>query len=218
LYALSKDNTVYTYATSHLILGHAPELAVSDSSRQKHIGTGKEGLGPIYGFRHKNFHAGSFYVKASLRKATDQHTELLAVGSTDGCPILFPTDENFLKRDNSADTDDSDGLPQHSPQSPFPTRSNMSRSSGGSSFSSMMRDTIPIYEHGTPLIRGHDTEVTSVTWATNGALVSIGDDFRVRCWREGEKARELRLGGEGEGRRWRAGWAVVEEGWDDEDD
>jgi hypothetical protein len=78
LYALSKDNTVYAYSTSHLILGVAPELCTTSSSKQKYCGVGQEGLGPIYGFRHQNFHAGSFYVKASLRKAHGDKTELLA--------------------------------------------------------------------------------------------------------------------------------------------
>ncbi|KAF2189022.1 WD40 repeat-like protein [Zopfia rhizophila CBS 207.26] len=217
LYALSKDNTVYAYVTSHLVLGYAPELAVSESSRQKHIAVGKEGLGPIYGFRHRNFHAASFYVKGSLRKAYGDQPELLAVGSTDGCPVLFPTDENFLKRESRRE-DDAHELPQPNQlKSPFLTRPSLSRKSSGSSFSTLLNDTIPIYEHGTPLIRGHDSEVTSVTWAKNGSLVSVGDDFRARCWREGSRARELRLSGESEGRRWGSGWAVVNDDFDDDE-
>ncbi|KAF2198154.1 WD40 repeat-like protein [Delitschia confertaspora ATCC 74209] len=214
-YALSKDNTVYAYSTSHLILGHAPELAVSDSSRQKHIGIGKQGLGPLYGFRHRNFHAASFYVKASLRKASGDQSELLAVGSTDGCPVLFPTDERLLKGESPGKDDDADELPQpRMLRSSFGNRPPLARMS---SSNMSLLDTIPIYETGTPLIRGHDAEVTSVTWAQNGALVSVGDDFRVRCWREGDRARELRGCGEGGGRRWRSGWAVVDEGFDDEE-
>ncbi|KAF2468900.1 WD repeat-containing protein-like protein [Lindgomyces ingoldianus] len=219
LYALSKDNTIYAYAASHLVLGHAPELAVTDSSRAKHVANGKEGVGPIYGFRHRNFHAGSFYVKTSLRKASGDRPELLAVGSTDGCPVLFPTDENLLKREKRRGDDEADDLPEARPlKSPFlASQRSLSRKSSRSGFSSLLTDTIPIYEQGTPLIRGHDAEVTSVTWTKDGALVSVADDFSVRCWREGGEARALRLSGEGEGRRWMCGWAAVENGFDDDE-
>lgn len=213
LYALSKDNTVYVYSTSHLILGVAPELSITSSTKQKYCQVGQEGLGPIYGFRHQNFHAGSFYVKASLRKASRDQPELLAVGSTDGCPVLFPTDETFLRRDATRPDDDANDLPGMNTPNRRLLRSAMPRSSSGS----RVPDTIPIYEHGTPLIRGHDAEVTSVSWAHNGSLVSVSDDFRVRRWREGPQARELRLGGESEGKRWQCGWSAVGEGHDDDD-
>ncbi|OAL05387.1 WD repeat-containing protein-like protein [Phaeosphaeriaceae sp. SRC1lsM3a] len=206
LYALSKDNTVYAYSTSHLILGVAPELSASSSSKQKYASVGQEGLGPIYGFRHQKFHAGSFYVKASLRKARGDKTELLAVGSTDGGPVLFPTDETFLKRESRHPEDDAD-LPD------ITSRPSLSRSAS----SGRCPDNIPIYEQGTSLVRGHDAEVTSVSWAQNGSLISVSDDLRVRRWQEGSEARELRLGGETEGRRWQCGWAAVQDGFDDED-
>lgn len=214
LYALSKDNTVYAYSTSHLILGVAPELSTSASSKQKYCQVGQEGLGPIYGFRHKNFHAGSFYVKASLRKASRDQPELLAVGSTDGCPVLFSTDERFLKREPQRHDDDADDLPSLTINPQVSSRPSFSRSSTNG----RSPDTIPIYEHGTPLIRGHDAEVTSVSWARNGSLISVSDDFRVRRWQEGRQARELRTGGEGEGKRWQSGWAAVGESYDEQDD
>ncbi|RMZ71104.1 wd domain [Pyrenophora seminiperda CCB06] len=213
LYALSKDNTVYAYSTSHLILGVAPELSTISASKQKYCGVGQEGLGPIYGFRHQNFHAGSFYVKASLRKACDDKTEMLAVGSTDGCPVLFPTDEIFLKRETRHQDDDADDLPEISVAGK-PLRPSLTRSLT----SNRCPDSIPIYEHGTPLIRGHDAEVTSVSWARNGTLISVSDDFRIRRWREGSQARELRIGGESEGKRWQCGWAGIEDDYDDHDE
>jgi WD40 repeat protein len=213
LYALSKDNTVYAYSTSHLILGVAPELSATSSSKQKYCGVGQEGLGPIYGFRHQNFHAGSFYVKASLRKACEDRTEMLAVGSTDGCPVLFPTDETFLKRETRHEDDDADDLPDITSIAAKPSRPLLSRSSTNS----RCPDTIPIYEHGTALVRGHDAEVTSVSWARNGSLISVSDDFRVRRWKEGSQARDLRMGGESEGRRWQCGWAAVGDGYDDDE-
>ena len=218
LYALSRDNTVYAYATSHLVLGQAPELTLPESTRQRHVSAGKEGLGPIYGFRHRKFHAASFYVKASLRKATGDKPELLAVGSTDGCPVLFPTDETFLKQEADRENDDSDNLPlpKTASASVF-NKPRLMRSSSGTGFPARMTDTIPIYEHGTPLIRGHQSEVTSVTWTKDGALVSVGDDYRARCWKEGSQARELRLSGEAGGRRWASGWADIEAGCDDDE-
>jgi WD40 repeat protein len=217
LYALSKDNTVYAYSTSHLILGTASELSHSRSTGQKYCSVGQEGLGPIYGFRHGNFHAGSFYVKASLRKAKGDQTEMLAVGSTDGCPVLFPTDERFFKRQSRRTTEDDDDLPPLiAPRKS--SRPSLSRNSSSTRFPSLLTDTIPIYEHGTPLIRGHDAEVTSVSWTRDGTLVSVGDDCRVRHWKEGRQARELRLNGEAEGRRWGCGWAVADAGFDDEDE
>ncbi|EMD88001.1 hypothetical protein COCC4DRAFT_82707 [Bipolaris maydis ATCC 48331] len=213
LYALSKDNTVYAYSTNHLILGVAPELSSTSASKQKYCGVGQEGLGPIYGFRHQSFHAGSFYVKASLRKTCNDQTEMLAVGSTDGGPVLFPTDETFLKRETRYE-DDTDDLPDISTLTGKSSRVLLSRSTTNS----RCPDTIPIYEHGTALVRGHDAEVTSVSWARNGSLISVSDDFRVRRWKEGPQARELRTGGESEGRRWQCGWAAVGEDYDDDDE
>ncbi|KAI8932022.1 hypothetical protein NX059_010916 [Plenodomus lindquistii] len=214
LYALSKDNTVYAYSTSHLILGVAPELSSTSSSKQKYCQVGQEGLGPIYGFRHQNFHAGSFYVKASLRKAARDQPELLAVGSTDGCPVLFATDETFLKREPQHHDDDADDLPDFNINPRKSSRLSLLRTSTNT----RCPDSIPIYEHGTPLVRGHDAEVTSVSWARNGSLISVSDDFRVRRWKEGREARDLRIGGEGEGKRWQCGWAAVDEKYDDEDE
>jgi len=216
LYALSKDNTVYAYSTSHLILGVAPELSSTSSSKQKYCQVGQEGLGPIYGFRHPAFHAGSFYVKAALRKASRDQPELLAVGSTDGSPVLFPTDETFLKREphHPDDDDDADDLPDFTTNLRTSSRLSLLRSTTHT----RCPDTIPIYEHGTPLIRGHDAEVTSVSWARNGSLISVSDDFRVRRWNEGPQARNLRIGGEGQGKRWQCGWASVHDRFDDEDE
>ncbi|KAF1957897.1 WD40 repeat-like protein [Byssothecium circinans] len=211
LYALSKDNTVYAYSTSHLVLGVSPDLSLTSSSANQ-CQTGKEGLGPLYGFRHRAFHAGSFYVKAALRKASDDQSELLAVGSTDGCPVLFPTDETFLKRERHH-SDDGDDLPEM----PRSTRSSMSRTSNGGRYPSLLADTIPIYEHGTSLVRGHEHEVTSVSWSKSGTLISVSDDHVVRRWKEGDMARELRKCGEAEGRRWQCGWAEVGDDYDDEE-
>ena len=210
LYTLCRDNTIYAYSTQHLILGHSPELSKMTSKPRRSGGLEKEGLGPIYGFRHPKFHATTFYVKSALRPAKDDKSELLAVGSSDGCAVAFPTDERYMRRSDHQRTQPSD--------SPFMTRRPALRRTGsGTNFPTRLEDTIPIYEHGSALIRGHSREVTGLAWTADGELVTVGDDFAARCWREGAEARELRLGGEKEGRRWGCGWAEAEEGWDDDD-
>lgn len=47
LYAISKDNTVYAYATSHLILGVAPELSTNQSFSRGYCGVNEEGLSTL---------------------------------------------------------------------------------------------------------------------------------------------------------------------------
>jgi hypothetical protein len=81
-------------------------------------------------------------------------------------------------------------------------------------------DSTPVVKRGTPLVRGHDKEVGAVAWTNEGRLVTVGDDYLIRCWSEGrEQASDLRLGGETEGRRWGCGWADVGDKWDgDQDD
>jgi WD40 repeat protein len=238
IYALSRDNTVYAYSTAHLILGHAPEM--SDSFAQKHTRSmcdDRKGLGPIYGFRHQNLHATSFYVKAALRKAKDDRPEMLAVGSSEGCPILFPTDEPFLSRrqpthipeseDDFSDDDEPVLSPLLSsslyrctpPTSSPPKRPGILRKQTSTmSLSTRMKDTIPIFDSvGTALVGGHSKEVTGLTWTHGGELVTLSDDYTARCWREGPMAREAR--------RWnrfeRQGWGLAEfeddEGWDGDD-
>lgn len=210
LYTLCRDNTIYAYSTSHLVLGYAPEL-ISGGAKSKKKMLEKDGLGPLYGFRHPLFHASTFYVKLALRPAFDDKPELLAVGSSDACAVLFPTDERYLNRQNPY-------MPKP-PFSPTPTlRRPLTRTI---SASTRLYDTIPIHQSGTALIRGHDKEVTGLTWSTNGDLVTIGDDLSARCWRDsnGEEARQLRVGGEKDGQRWNCGWAHIDEetGWDDDE-
>lgn len=199
LYSVCKDNTVYVYSTNHLILGQAPQF---DSARSRPgPGAGEQGLGPLYGLRHPSFHTSTFYVRAAIRKATPAHDELLALGSSDACALVLSTDERYLTHPSRAAT-----------QPTTPTSSQTLRDRHATSLA------LPVYEHGTPLVRGHAKEVTGVGWTSEGALVSVGDDYLARCWRENAAvARDLRIGGEREGRRHRCGWAEVREGWDDED-
>lgn len=213
LYTVCKDNTVYAYSTAHLILGHAPELSKNTGRRLPHRGT-QEGLGPIYGYRHPKLYATSFYVKSALRKAENGNSELLAVGSSDGSAMLFPTDERYLSSTLS------DYPPQNEENTPEFMNGMRALDEGKARKKPNRFDTtIPISENGTALVRGHDKkEVGSMTWSNQGNLITVGDDYLVRVWREDEKeARELRQCGEGEGRRWGCGWAEAGKDYDDDD-
>ncbi|KAL1878065.1 hypothetical protein VTK73DRAFT_8116 [Phialemonium thermophilum] len=244
LYALCKDNTVYAYSTAHLVLGHAPELsarAATEPPRRKAQGTAQEGLGPLYGFRHSSFHATSFYIKAAIRPARDGRSELLAVGSSDGCAVLFPTDERYFRRDlggSIAGANGGDEMPASTLGSSFPAgvhplsggsrachqfnqgpRPRLVRTNSVPNLSGRLVDKVPILRSGTPLVRGHDKEVGPVAWTNEGKLVTVGDDYLVRCWSESrDRATGLRRGGESEGRRWACGWADVGDEWGGDDD
>jgi hypothetical protein len=160
----------------------------------------------LYGFRHPSLRIGSFYIKAAIRKAKNDKTEMLAIGSSDNCAVLFPTDERHLpereRRSNDPKDEDEDDISLPAPPS-LKTRSS---------------SDVPIYQQGTALTRGHNKEVTSLTWTHEGDLVTIGDNFAARCWREnGEKASELRACGESGGKRWKCGWAEMESSWDEDE-
>ncbi|KAG0161172.1 hypothetical protein PDIDSM_8706 [Penicillium digitatum] len=213
LYTLCRDNTIYAYSTSHLILGHAPELSLNNNRSRRTGGSDKDGLGPLYGFRHPRLQISSFYVKLAVRKANHDHPEMLATGSSDHCPILFPTDERYL---TSPVIKPAESLPSRT--SLFPTRSALRRTNSGIGLSGRLEDTIPIHQSGTPLIEGHQKEVTGLSWTPSGELVTVSDDYSARCWREGSEARELRNGGEAEGKRWMCGWADMKDSIDDEDE
>ncbi|KAK6431537.1 hypothetical protein LTR95_012301 [Oleoguttula sp. CCFEE 5521] len=208
VYAVCRDSVVYAYATNHLVSGCAPEMSTKHTGRRAPR-EGRVGSAPLYGFRHPGLRVGTFYVRASIRPAQGDKSELLAVGSTDSQPILFPTDERHLpqrgnrRREVEDDEEDEAELPT------IPRRlSQLSSASTGP----------PVHEHGTALLRGHSKEVTSVTFTSEGNLVSVSDDFTTRCWRENrEQARYLRSCGEGGGERWAMGWADVDAEWDEED-
>lgn len=215
IYTLCKDNTVYAYSTAHLIMGHAPELEDSTQSRPGPQRGVQQGLGPLHGYRHPMLQASSFYVKSAIRPAKDGKCEMLAVGSSNGCAILFPTDERHLPKLKLKDPDEEETNPN-----PFVSPSKLP--SLRTRIGGRAPDNIPISTKGTPLIRGHDREIGSVAWSSEGNLITVGDDFLVRCWREGGSgypnvARELRMGGEAEGKRWQCGWAEVSKDYDDDD-
>ena len=209
IYTLCRDHTVYAYSTSHLMLGSAPEMS-STAAPWKNMKLGHQtGLGPLYGFRDHSMAITTFYLKLALRRATETSSELLAIGSSDHCAVLFPTDERYLTKAARRVP------PLVVNASNHPTgRLRLTRTDSQSTSLALLQraadDDIPIYYTGTPLVRGHINEVTAVTWSTEGSLVTISDDLTVRCWREEpDKAREMRVGYEGEASRHGSGWAAV---------
>ncbi|KAI0490666.1 WD40-repeat-containing domain protein [Xylaria cf. heliscus] len=233
LYALCKDSTVYAYSTAHLILGHAPELSCRNGEppRRRHNAVTQQGLGPLYGFRHPSFHATSFYIKCAVRPAQDGKSELLAVGSNDSCAVLFPTQERYFQDElsgmmNNLSLDNSTIATAAGPSPPTRAKRSVDgvrrplfRTNSSTNLSARLKDSIPIVRMGTPLVRGHEREVGSVAWTNEGKLVTVGDDYLIRCWGEDRmQAADLRTGGETGGRRWGSGWAETGDDWDIPDD
>lgn len=210
LYTLCRDSTVYTYATSHLLNGHAPELSSANSQPRKSAASNQSVLGPLYGFAHPAFEASTFFVKLAVRPATATHSEILAVGSSSATPVLFPTDERYFHFGPLGSRPAPSPLLQTpGQQAEIPPRKAPRRP-----------DHIPIYRNGVPL-QGHKKgEVTAVTWTPAGDLVSISDDASARCWRQGVEgeARSLRNLGGNDPETYRSGWAIPDEGWDIEDE
>ncbi|MCJ1404878.1 hypothetical protein MMC11_008104 [Xylographa trunciseda] len=220
LYTLSRDNTIYAHSTSHLILGSAPELDSGTAvKRSKRSGaTEREGLSPMYGFRHPRLHLSTFYVKLALRPAKDDQSELLAVGSSNSCALVFPTDERYMTKKTASDCAKREILQWNSTTPAAIQAEQLLTPASTPSFqTSNHTDDIPIHQHGVPLVRGHNNEITGSCWSSEGELVTVGDDFRARVWREdAEEARSLRLDGEKGGKRWARGWAEVDSEWDDD--
>ncbi|KAG6005433.1 hypothetical protein E4U21_007941 [Claviceps maximensis] len=220
LYAVCKDSTIYAYSTAHLMLGHAPEL--QDNAPKRRPNGGTTGLGPLYGFKHEQFRASSFYVKCALRpastcsRASRHQSELLAVGSTNSCAILFPTDEKYMHSAWARHAHDLDK--GHKNVSPLSCTS--TTFGGAAACQSPTASPMPIFHTGTPLVRGHSREVTNVSWSRDGDLITASDDYLVRRWstRLRDQARHLRAVGEFGGERHMAGWADVDPDWDTQDD
>ena len=208
LYTACKDGTVYAYSTNHLVLGCVSEMS-SSSGKGRMFKAPKAGAGPLYGFRLPALRINSFYIKASLRPASGDRSEMLAVGSSDNCTVLFPTDERyFTPRGGRYEGNESE---EESGEVDLPTSSALLKTQS-------VPTSIPTHQRGTALIRGHNKEVTASTWTHEGELVTISDDFTARCWREdAAKARELRGCGEAGGTRWRSGWADLDTAWDEEE-
>lgn len=210
LYSVCKDNTIYAYSTAHLILGQAPELVNSSVKRRPRA---VQGIGPLYGWKNERLSGISFWVKSTIRPVRGAQPELLAVGGNDKCPILFPTDERYMR---TAFAQRSHILESYS--STFTPSVSVSRSTPSSLNPSSA--SIPIFKCGTPLVGGHEREVSTVSWTNTGRLVSLSDDGSVRHWQDSDpsRARYLRQVGDFGGQRWNSGWAEVGVDWDDDDD
>ena len=213
MYTLAKDSTVYAYATSHLVLGSAPDLEpVAETTKYKAPREELEGIGPLYGFRHPKVVVSTFYPKMSIRRARDNHSELLAVGSQEHCAVIFPTDERYMRSRSMKPVEPED------PDDPFFEKTYRMSSPVVSQPPppTTSKDNIKIYNHGAALLHGHDLEVTGVCWTTDGELVTVSDDQRVRIWREDQdEATKLRVNTEDAAKRDGHGWAEVHEDWDD---
>ena len=211
VYSLCRDNTVYAYSTSHLMLGHSAELSNSSTRTRRADGPEGSALGPLYGLRPAKFNASSLDCKLSLRRATDDKSGLLAVGCADACAVIFPTDERYYKKPiNAASLSPSINHLKNNE----PLRPSLARRS--SSFS-RLNDTIPIHQIGSALIGGHSKEVGSVAWSKTGDLITLGDDMAVRKWRDDGNGRKVRWLREKARRRIGHGWAECEEEWDMDD-
>ncbi|KAI6782386.1 WD40 repeat [Emericellopsis cladophorae] len=211
LYSVCKDNTIYAYSTAHLILGHAPELVDSSIKRKPR---GVQGIGPLYGWKNERLSGITFWVKSALRRANGSQAEILAVGGNDKAPVLFPTDEGFMK---SALAQQNHIMETCSAASMAPLLS-ASRSTPSSLTPSTAN--IPIFKCGTALVNGHEKEVSTVSWTHDGKLVSLSDDSSVRHWQGddgGDRARYLRGVGDFGGERWNCGWADVGADWDEDE-
>jgi hypothetical protein len=168
IFALSRDSTVYAYSTQHLVLGSVPEMMPGPDTTHRYSTENQKGLAPIYGLRHPDLIISSFYIKSALRRAQYDKPELLATGSVDGNVFVFPTDEREIRNSRIKPA------PIIDPSTATPMVDMNSRTS------------TPIYTAGTKLAHGHNArqEVSHVTWAHGGELISCGDDYRTRIWRE----------------------------------
>ncbi|EEH47344.2 uncharacterized protein PADG_03442 [Paracoccidioides brasiliensis Pb18] len=215
LYTLCRDGSIYAYSTSHLTLSSCPEMIrCSTSFKRFPSDEAKPGLGPLYGFRHPRLQVATFFVKLAVRQPVNDKNEMLAVGSSDNCAVVFPTDERYLTPPSSTPAPDT-----VLNQGRTPRRAGLRKyQSSNVGLSGRLEDSIPIYQHGAALVEGHKKEVSGVSWTNVGELITVSDDLHARCWREGPEARDLRVGGNMEGRRWQCGWADVKDSADDEDE
>ncbi|KAF8249546.1 WD40 repeat-like protein [Wilcoxina mikolae CBS 423.85] len=136
--------------------------------------------GPIHAYSHPRLHAETFYVKSDISR----DGKFLSTGSSDGVAVVFPTDEKYFDKSIAP---------------------NFTYTPGSHPLANHMK-----VGKGVALVRGHDKEVTDMTWTMDGDLVTLSDNYYARCWRQGDKGEEvesLRDGGEDGGRRWGWGWA-----------
>ncbi|KAH6686703.1 WD domain-containing protein [Plectosphaerella plurivora] len=234
LYAVCRDSTVYAYSTAHMVLG--TDSVLSSNPPHQRPGQAATGHGPLYGFRHDDLDVRSFYVRCAVRTpGLGPGPELLAVGSSRGTAVLFPTDEttlraNWDRESRLANTPGAENRPAPVPRAepPGPLIDDDIYSTGTPRRPAVCRDatgTVALVHNGTALKGGHQREVTGVSWARDGKLVTISDDMTVRHWQETPTeghtavldvpldARDLRTGRNPMKAHF-AGWARVPRSWD----
>ncbi|KAF2723664.1 WD40 repeat-like protein [Polychaeton citri CBS 116435] len=218
VFAVCRDNMVYAYNTNNLVTGSPSQFETSASETSSIVRKTGAGASPVFALKHDGFRNNSFYIRGALRPARGDKSELMAVGSSDFTPVVFPTDERHFKTRRSRNLQDQDEADDDDDEPSLPTlpssQQQQTRNAESHSF--------PVYSVGSALVRGHKKEVSSLCWSYDGHLVSIGDDYRARRWTENaEKARELRQcgdNGEGAATRWGHAWATVDDPYWDEDD
>ena len=189
IYTLCRDHTIYAYSTAHLVSGASLDSS-HHPSRPQPPSTDAH-LTPLHSFRHPNLRVSTFYPRLSIRRPTHtspNQSELLAVGSSNDCALIFPTNPKFQTKHTLNATR------YPSPQTLLPTTARRKSSYGSqATHANDDQSNPPIHTTGTPLIMGHRKEVSALCWTTEGSLVTASDDFTVRCWREDEsRARKLR--------------------------
>lgn len=193
-YAMCRDNTIYTYSTAHIALGAAssvfanPDQSISHRARP----APSEGALPLYALTNPALHVSTFFVRGAIRRPGPDAPELLATGTGDPTPLLFPTDERLLRTTPraSAGYHAPTPTPTPAPQLATPPASSPASAPSKSLSRAVLANAqaanpFPTYVAGTALMGAHSGDVTAVAWSADGALCSIADDCTARVWREG---------------------------------
>ena len=121
--------------------------------------------GPILSYRDDRLFVPTFFVKSSISR----DGKFLATGSSDGMALLFPTNERYF--------------------SPTVCH-NFGYRPGEIAAAEFMR-----VGRGVALVRGHEEEVTDVTWTVDNDLVTVADNGYARFWGAGRGSGDELHGG-----------------------
>ncbi|CAI4210437.1 unnamed protein product [Parascedosporium putredinis] len=188
LYAVCKNGTVYAYSTSHLILGHGPELATLETPAPE---------------------------TAATSRASPPSTASATTVSRCWPSVAPTTAPSSSPPMNAPSAPAGPSTPPTPPPQASPPPFAGSRLPYASAFLPVIRPLLPaartpVVRNGVALVEGTSREVSSVKWTADGQLVSISDDYSVRFWSaDADKARFLRNCGDFGGERFNAGWADV---------
>ncbi|KAL1886049.1 hypothetical protein Cpir12675_006890 [Ceratocystis pirilliformis] len=173
IYSTCRNSSIYAYSVPHLILGQAPELGPLDNSRLPHKGLNHRGLGPLFSLRHDDLSIDSFWIKSSIQpSAVTGSGDILAVGNSKLCPVVFNVDEKTIRAQRQCDD----------------TGPRLFASSSYSNTDSSDTPSLPCIMNGVTLYiesqngLTSNSETTSVAWQANGSLVATNDRGEVRFW------------------------------------